>query len=385
MTLEIGLVTATRAEWGLVRPVAEAIRRHPALALRLLVTGTHLSAAHGETIDEIRSAGFAAPEAVPILAGGDDARAVALTLANATAAFGDLLTASRPDLLLIPGDRYEMLGIAAAALVARVPIAHLFGGDTTEGAFDEQIRHAITKMAHVHLVTTEVAARRVRQLGEDPANVHVVGSPGLDTIGTFRPLPRAEVFRRAGLALRPDLILVTFHPPTLDAVPGPVQMRALLAALDGLGGDVAILITGSNTDTAGREMAALAAAFAAGRANAAYRESLGHELYLSALAAARMVVGNSSSGLYEAPSFRIPTVDIGDRQRGRLKAASVIGCRPETGAIAAAMARALDLDCSGVINPYGDGHAAERIVGVLAGLGDPGRLLKKHFHDIERS
>lgn len=387
MTLRVGLVTATRAEWGLMRPVAEAIRRHPDLDLALAVTGTHLSAAHGETICEIRDAGFEPAMTAPILAPGDDAASVAATLGNAVAAFGARLPSLGSDILIVPGDRYEMLGAAAAALVQRIPLAHVFGGDTTEGAFDEAIRHAITKMAHVHFATTEASARRVRQLGEDPANVHVVGSPGLDTIRTFTPLPRAEVFRRAGLEPRTRLVLVTFHPPTLDAVPGPAQMHELLAALDGQAEahDVAILITGSNADTSGREMTGMAADFASARSNVAFIESLGHALYLSALTAAAMVVGNSSSGLYEAPSFGIPTVNIGDRQRGRLKAASVIDCAPERSAIAAAMVRAATLDCSSVVNPYGDGFASDRIAGVLAALGDPRRLLKKHFHAIEGS
>lgn len=380
--LHVAVITSTRAEWGLLRPVAEAIRSEPALRLSIFATGSHLSPAFGNTVDEITRAGFDVTERVPALADGDDARAVTRSLANVTAGFADLFAARSPDILLVPGDRYEMLGVAGAALIARLPVAHLFGGDVTEGAFDEAIRHSITKMAHVHLVTTEEAGRRVRQLGEDPAHVHVVGSPGLDVIRTAPRVPREEVFRRVGLAPREKLALVTFHPPTLDEAGGPEQMRELLAALDGLGDDTAILLTGSNADTKGREMSRLAAAFAADRPRAAYRDSLGHELYLSALAAASVVIGNSSSGLYEAPSFAIPTVNIGDRQRGRTKARSVIDCAPGRNAIAAALATARELDCSDVVNPYGDGHASARIASILKHVGNPRRLLKKTFFDL---
>jgi len=382
MTLVVGLATSTRAEWGLVRPVAEAIRAEAGLSLRIYATGTHLSDAFGRTASEITRAGFAIAEELPILADGDDAVAISATLANATRAFAGLFSERPPDLLLVPGDRYEMLGVAQAALVGRIPVAHLFGGDVTEGAFDESIRHAITKMAHVHFVTNEAARRRVCQLGEDPRRVHLVGSPGLDTIATFAPMGRRAFFERLGLAERPSLALVTFHPPTLDETAGTEQMQTLLGTLAELGPDVAIVLTGSNADTQGRAMSALARHFAETHAGAVYRESLGHELYLTALAHARIVIGNSSSGLYEAPSFRIPTVNIGDRQRGRLRADSVVDCGSEASEIGAAIRTALELDCSAVVNPYGDGRASERIVGVLAGLGDPRRLLKKTFHDL---
>ncbi|HRK17671.1 MAG TPA: UDP-N-acetylglucosamine 2-epimerase [Hyphomicrobiaceae bacterium] len=386
MTLTVGLVTSTRAEWGLVRPVATAIREQKGLGLRVLVTGTHLSDAFGRTIDEVRGGGFTVDEEVPILADGDDARAVSATLAAATRGFADVFAVRPPDILLVPGDRYEMLGVAAAALVARVPVAHLFGGDVTEGAFDESIRHAITKMAHVHFVTTEVARQRVCQLGEDPAMVHAVGSPGLDAIRAFVPMDRAAFFARLGMPERPSVALVTFHPPTLDDVDGVAQMQSLLGVLAGLGPEFATIITGSNADTRGRAMSALARDFAADRDGVVYRDSLGHDLYLNALAHARIVIGNSSSGLYEAPSFRIPTVNIGDRQRGRLRAGSVVDCKPDAADIRGAIRTALGLDCSSVVNPYGDGHASGRIAQVLAGLGDPRRLLKKTFHDLgERS
>jgi UDP-hydrolysing UDP-N-acetyl-D-glucosamine 2-epimerase len=378
---EVLLVTGGRADWGLLKSPARLLRDDPRFALRLLATGAHLDPALGETVREIEDEGFAVAHRVPILQGSaDDAAAATAAMARATEGVGHVLAAAPPDLTLVLGDRYEILAAVSAALLARVPVAHIAGGDVTEGAVDDSIRHAITKMSHLHFVTNAQAAERVAQLGEDPARIHVVGSPGLDGLTERAQVPPAELRADLGLPAEGPLLLVTFHPPTLDETPGLRQFAELTAALDALGPGVALLFTGSNADPEGRRLTEAARAHAEARPNAAFRDSLGHARYFAALAAAAAVVGNSSSGLYEAPSFGIPTVNVGSRQDGRLRAESVIDVAPEKAAILQALRRALETDASGAVNPYGDGRAGERIVEVLAGLEAPRTLLRKRFH-----
>ena len=287
----------------------------------------------------------------------------------------------RPDLVLLLGDRFEILAAAQAALVLLIPVAHIAGGDTTEGAIDEAMRHAVSKMAHLHFVTNADSARRVRQLGEDPAHVYAVGSPGIDAIRQVRLLPKAALSAALGFELRARNLLVTYHPATLDGELNRPHCAALLDALEGLGGEVGLLFTHPNADAGGRELSAMIDAFVAAHPNARSFRSLNRELYLSCMKICDAVVGNSSSGLYEAPSLGRPAVNIGDRQQGRLRAASVIDCAPEAKAISQAIGKAWTLDCSGIENPYGDGRSAPRIVERLASLPDYRALLKKRFHD----
>lgn len=378
---EVLLVTGTRADWGLLRSPARLMRHDARFCLRILATGAHLDEAMGATAAEIEADGFAIAHRVPILEpGADDAAAVTRALARAVDGIGAILAEAPPDLMLVLGDRYEILGAVSAAQMARVPVAHIAGGDITEGAIDDAIRHAITKMSHLHFVTNAESAMRVRQMGEDPDRVHVVGSPGLD--GLLEARQEAPEALRARLGLAPDgpLLLVTFHPATLESDSSLDQFAELTAALDALPSSVALLFTGSNADTEGRRLTEAARGYAERRPNSAFRHSLGHDGYASALGAATAVVGNSSSGLYEAPSFGIPTVNIGDRQAGRLRADSVIDCAPAREAIAAALARALVMDARDVVNPYGDGRSGARIVEILAALEVPSSLLRKRFH-----
>lgn len=380
--LHIAAVTGSRADFGLMSPVYEAIRGDDGFTFSLLVTGAHLDGSHGHTFEEIEGAGFEIAARIPATDPGDDAAAVARATASGLAGFGNLLARLRPDLLLLPGDRYEILAAAVAALFAKVPVAHFFGGDVTAGAYDEAIRHSITKMAHIHFPTNADAKGRLIQTGEDPSHIHVVGSPALDRLKAFRPLKRSAFFSEVGLEPRPCLLLVSFHPETLDLVSSREHLDELLAALEGEdAGTTAMLITGSNADNEGRALSRRLEEFAIAPGRR-FCISLGHKLYFNALSHASIVIGNSSSGLYEAPSFKVPTVDIGDRQKGRVRAASVIHCAPERGAIEAAIYRAHNLDCGNVENPYGDGHATDRIMAVLRGIGDPRRLLKKTFRDL---
>lgn len=380
--MKVCVVTGSRAEYGLLQWVMHDLREDDAFELQVVVAGGHVSPQFGLTWREIERDGFPISAKVEMLLAGDTPVATAKAMALGTIGFAEAFDRLAPDLVMILGDRFEMLAAAQAALVARIPIAHIAGGDTTEGAFDEAIRHSITKMAHLHFVTNDDAARRVRQLGENPAHIHAVGSPGLDHLHRTRLLDRAGFAQAIGFELRPRNLLVTFHSVTLDDKPADEPFAELLAALGELGNDVGLIVTRPNADTFGRNLNHMIDAFAAGRANVSVHTSLGQLRYLSALAHVDAVVGNSSSGLYEAPSFKIPTVNVGDRQKGRLRAASVIDCPAEREAIARAIGAAFAMDCSAVVNPYGDGRSAEKIVAALRAAGDPRRLVKKHFFDL---
>jgi UDP-N-acetylglucosamine 2-epimerase (non-hydrolysing)/GDP/UDP-N,N'-diacetylbacillosamine 2-epimerase (hydrolysing) len=379
--LRILAVTGGRADWGYLAPPLTLLREDPAFKVALAVTGQHLVREGKSSLAAIREDGFHIDARLDMLLGDDSAVGVTKSLGVELIGIADVLARLQPNLLMILGDRYEILGIAEAALIARVPIAHLAGGDVTEGAFDDAIRHSITKMSHLHFVTNAESARRVRQLGEDPARIHNVGSTGLDRIRMMKPMPRDIFFQTIGMTPRKRNLLITFHPATLDD-DSDHQCNELLRALDQLGPDTGLLFTGVNADPLGRALEAPIGTFVRDRDNALEVPSLGSPLYCSALSHFDMVVGNSSSGLYEAPSFRIPTVNIGERQKGRLRAASVIDCAPECAAILSAIDRATTLNCTDVINPYGDGYASGRILSVLKGIDDPAQMLKKRFFDV---
>lgn len=379
---KICVVTGSRADYGLLYWVMKEIRDDSGLELQIVATGMHLSPEFGLTHKVIEADGFLIDAKVEMLLSSDTPVGIAKSVGLGVIGFADALDRLRPDILLLLGDRYEILAAAQAALVARIPIAHIAGGDSTEGAFDESIRHAITKMAHLHFVTNEVAACRVRQLGENPNHVVNAGSPGIDYINRLELIGRAELQDMLDIRFRKVNLLVTFHPVTLDAQSAVDQLEELLAALAGLGQEVGIVFTMPNADTGGRALIRRVEGFVASHANARAFTSLGQERYLSLMSHVDAVVGNSSSGLYEAPSLGKPTVNIGDRQKGRLQASSVINCGPVTGAIAEAISKALSLDATGVVNPYGDGNSSVRIKDCLKGVPDPAALLKKHFFDV---
>ena len=379
---KICIVTGSRAEYGLLYWLMKEIQADPGLELQIIVTGAHLSAEHGLTYQTIEMDGFKINAKVEMLLSSDTPVGIAKSVGLGVIGFADVLEQVKPDILVLLGDRYEMLAVAQAALVARIPVAHIAGGDTTEGAFDEAIRHCITKMAHLHFVTNNEAAARVRQLGENPAHIFNVGSPGLDFIKRTTPLVRGELEIALDFRFMERNLLVTFHPVTLETESAELQFRELCKALEMLGGDIGVIFTKPNADTDGRVIANLMDEYVATHPNARAYKSLGQLRYLSLMALVDAVVGNSSSGLYEAPSCGKPTVNIGDRQKGRLRATSVIDCSTNAEPIREAILRAFSIDCTGAINPYGDGNSSVRIKDSLKHIADPRTLLKKHFFDL---
>jgi GDP/UDP-N,N'-diacetylbacillosamine 2-epimerase (hydrolysing) len=319
-----------------------------------------------------------------MLLSADTPTALAKSMGLGLMGVGDALQLLRPDLLLVLGDRFEIFAAAAAATVARIPIAHAHGGETTEGAFDESMRHSITKMSHLHFVAAEDYRRRVIQLGEDPERVFLVGGLGVDKIRKLDLLGREALENALGFEFGEKNLLITFHPATLENATSAEQMKELLGALDALG-DTHLIFTMPNADTGGHELIAMIEQFVASRSNSRAYVSLGDLRYLSCIRHVDGVVGNSSSGLTEVPSFGKGTVNIGDRQRGRLKASSVIDCEPNREAIGAALQRLFSPGFRAALtatrNPYGEGGASEKIVGVLRDF--PLRsILKKSFHDF---
>ena len=379
---KICVITGSRAEYGLLYWLLKGIQEDSGLELQIIVTGMHLSPEFGLTYKVIEQDGFTLDAKVEMLLASDTPVGIAKSIGLGVIGFADALDRLRPDMLVLLGDRFEILAAAQAALVARIPIAHIAGGDTTEGAFDEAIRHSITKMAHLHFVTNEVAAQRVRQLGESPEHVYNVGSPGLDQIKRLKLLSRDELQQELAFEFRQRNLLVTFHPVTLESQPAHAQFQELLSALSSLGSDVGIIFTKPNADTGGKALIQMMDEFAVMHPNAKAYTSLGQLRYLSALSHVDAVVGNSSSGLYEAPSFKKPTVNIGDRQKGRIQADSVINCGPAADEIAWAITSSFEMDCSNVANPYGDGNSTFRILSILKSVPDLQRLLKKHFFEV---
>lgn len=378
--MRIAAVTGGRADWGLLSVPLAALRDHQGFQLSLIATGQHLAAGEADSLAQIVADGFDVAERVDIEVGDDSPAGVARSAGLATAGIGAALQRIQPDLLILLGDRYEILAAGLAALLARIPVAHLCGGDVTEGAMDDSMRHALTKLSHLHFVSNAAARERVIQLGEDPAHVHCVGSPGLDRIRQTPVMPAEAFFQSVDLD-RPRTLLVTYHPATIKADP-LAECREMLAALHDLGPEVGLIFTGSNADPGARGIDGLIGAFVESHGNARAFRTLGARRYFSALAHVDAVVGNSSSGLYEAPSFSVPTVNIGDRQKGRLRAASVIDCSGEREAIGAAIAEALARGRRPVENPYGDGRTSERILAVLEGLDAPQNLVRKRFLDL---
>lgn len=363
--ITIDVITTTRAEYGLMRPLIRRMIEDSDIQMNLIVTGTHLSEKYGNTYKEIERDGFPIAARIPILGEMSGAIGVSQTMANAIVGFTQYLTANKPDFILVDGDRYETLGVCIAAVNSNVPIIHCSGGATTEGAADECYRHSMTKMAYLHFPTTDIYRNRIIQMGESPERVFTVGSMGLENILQINYLSKDVLSEQIGWPLTKPFSVVTFHPVTLENNTCEQQLNELLKACDARQ-DMQFIFTKANADNGGDQINQILDEYAERSTNAICVTSLGAVRYLSALKHAEFVMGNSSSGIIEAPSMKIPTINIGDRQRGRLQAQSIINCAPKTAEIMNAIDKALSPEfknfCKHVVNPNGDGKTSEKIV-----------------------
>ena len=383
----ICVVTGSRAEYGLLYWVLRGIEKAEDLELQLVVTGMHLSPEFGLTYRQIEADGFSITRKVEMPLSCDSAAGIAKSTGLGLIGFGDAFESLKPDVVVMLGDRFELLAAASAALFATLPIAHIHGGEVTTGAFDEAIRHSITKMSHLHFTSTETYRQRVIQLGEHPDRVFDVGAPGLDNIHRLELLHRVALEQAIGLTLGDRSLLVTWHPVTLEPGKTRKNFQALLNALEELD-DVRLIFTKANADTQGRVINRMIDDYVAARGDTTVvHASLGQLRYLSALKHVDGVVGNSSSGIIEAPSLCTGTVNIGDRQRGRVRAASIIDCDSNEMSITAALETLLSNDFQATLrdveNPHGSGDVAEKIVEVLRTHPLTG-ILKKSFYDFPR-
>ena len=384
MSRKICIITGTRAEYGLLRWVIESVRDAPELELQLVVTGMHLSPEFGLTYREIEKDGFKINYKIEMLLSSDTPAGLAKSMGLGLIGFGDAFQKLHPDLILVLGDRFEIFSAVSAAMVAQIPVAHIHGGEATEGLIDEPIRHSISKMSHLHFVAAEEYRKRVIQLGENPGRVFLVGGMGIDNIRKMDLLDRSTLEDALDFKLGLKNLLITFHPVTLENATSAQQMSELLAALKMLE-DTHLIFTMPNADTFGRVIFEMIKKFVAENLYARAYTSLGQLKYLSCIRHVDGVVGNSSSGLIEVPSFSKGTINIGDRQRGRLKAKSVIDCSPKQRSITASLqklySKEFQLILKTVKNPYGDGGASEKVVDTLirTPLKD---ILKKRFFDL---
>lgn len=383
----ISVLTASRAEYGLLKPIITKLNTVEEFDLRIVATGMHLSLEFGQTYKEIEQDHFALDKKIEILTDSDTPASVSKSMGLAMIGFGEYFEELKPDLLIVLGDRYETLAVCCAAMNARIPIAHLYGGETTEGAVDESIRHAITKMSYLHFTSTEEYRKRVIQLGEAPERVFTVGAIGIENIKNTKLLTKPAL--EQNISFKPDqpYAVVTFHPVTLEDNNVKEQFLALLEACD-KHRELNYIFTKANADTHGRIINEMIDLYAHERKNVVAFASLGMIRYLSTLKYSTLVIGNSSSGLLEAPSFGIPTVNIGDRQKGRLQSSSVINCATDADAIDEAITRAISKKFKAIaastVNPYGNGDTSDKIIEVLKEFILQDKInLKKQFYNID--
>ena len=381
---KICIVTGTRAEYGLLYWLMKEVEADPDLELQIIATGMHLSPEFGLTYQQIEADGFTLNAKVEMLLSSDSPAGIGKSMGVGVMGFADALARLEPDIMVVLGDRFEILAAVCAALPFTIPIAHISGGEATEGLIDEPIRHSITKMSHLHFVALPTYGQRVIQMGEEPWRVILSGAPGLDTISRFTHLDPTSLAERHGIDVGGRPLVVTYHPVTLEYERTGYQIDELLAALEEVGEPV--VFTYPNADTSGRLIIKKIEGFVASHHWAQSVVNLGAEGYLSLLHYAKAMVGNSSSGIIEAASFQLPVVNIGSRQRGREQSANVIDSDYDRGAVAAAIKLALSPEhlksIEGIVNPYGDGHAAERIVERLKSVQLDDALIVKPFHNL---
>jgi UDP-hydrolysing UDP-N-acetyl-D-glucosamine 2-epimerase len=380
---KICVVTGSRAEYGLLRWLMEEIRADDRLELQVAATGMHLSPEFGSTYRDIEADGFRIDAKVDMQLSDDNPAGITRSVGLGVIGFADVMQDLQPDLVVVLGDRFEILAAVQSAVLARIPVAHIHGGELTEGAIDDAIRHALTKMSHLHFTAAEPYRRRVIQMGEEPSRVFNVGAAGLDAMKRVKRIARKDFESAIGMTLANPTFLVTCHPETLEER----NSETVLALLDALGRfpQSRIIFTGANADAGGRTIDDAVMRYVAGRPErTVFRVSLGQQLYLAALAYVDVVIGNSSSGVIEAPAFGVPTVNIGDRQKGRLRSDSVIDCAPDVSEIAAAIERALSPEFRDIARKtrpaYGTGDTARQICKVLADT-SLDEIRRKRFYD----
>ena len=381
MTLRIAVVTVARSDYGILYPILKALRVDDAMDLQLIVAAAHLDPKFGNTVEEIERDGFAIASRVPIKMAGDSRLDVALAIGAGIEGFAAELQQIKPDLLLLLGDRYETFAAAIAALPLRIPIAHLHGGELTYGAIDDAMRHAITKLSHIHFAASDRYAQRIRQMGEEPWRIHNTGSPAIDSIMMVETIEKAKLDAEFGLDLSRTL-LITYHPVTLDGHSSE-QVSNLLAAVEA--SDCSLLFTYPNADSDNDRVIELVKEFVRTHDNARLLQNLGHRRYHNVQKYAAAMVGNSSSGIIEAASFRLPVVNVGSRQAGRIRASNVIDVGGSREEIARGIQKALSPEfrekLRNLRNPYGDGGAAAKILAVLKNVKLGPDLLMKKFVD----
>ena len=382
---KICIVTGTRAEYGLLKPVIDRVYHANTMELHLVVTGMHLSPEFGLTYREIEEDGYPIDTKIEMLLSSDTSAGVTKSMGVALLGFADYFDENRSDIVVLLGDRYEALMAATAAMMARIPIAHIHGGETTEGAVDEAIRHSITKMSHLHFTATEAYRNRVIQLGEQPQNVYCVGALGVENVKAVSLLDRKTLEESIGLTFRTPTIMVTYHPVTLENQTAGEQFGNLLKVI-GRHKELQVIFTKANADPNGRIVNQMIDDYVEkNHTRCRAYTSLGQLRYLSALQFCNLVMGNSSSGIIEVPSFGIPTIDIGDRQRGRVSAESVIHCENGERDIERALVQAMSQEFRDSIrsmkNPYEGSHTSKQIVEVVEESLERGINLKKKFYD----
>lgn len=384
--MKICVVTGTRAEYGLLKPIIDRIYRNKNLQLQLVVTGMHLSTEFGYTYQEIEADGYPITAKIEMLLSSDTPTGITKSMGVELIGLADYFESHRPDIVVILGDRYEMLMVATAAMIARVPIAHIHGGELTEGLIDEAIRHSITKMSHLHFTTTCEYRNRVIQLGENPSSVYQVGALGIENIKIIKLLSRVELERELKFTFDKTTLMVTYHPLTLECETAQKQFANILNVFD-LHPEIKLIFTKANSDTNGRIINQMIDDYVSKNAERSIAfTSMGQMRYLSALQFCACVIGNSSSGIIEVPSFGIPTINIGDRQKGRICAESVMSCGNDIQEIEAALSRSLShefrVKANKCNNPYEGKNTSETILQVIVQALHQGIKLKKTFYDI---
>ena len=377
----ISVVTTSRADYGIYKPVLDELQASSEIRLELLVSGMHLSPDFGMTVRDIERDGYPITERIEMLIASDSPEAISKAMGLGTLGFAQAYARKRPDILIALGDRFEMHAAVVAALPFKIPVAHIHGGEVTEGAIDDALRHSMTKMSHLHFVSTREYKCRVVQMGEEPWRVVVSGAPALDNLRRAQLLSRTGLEERFKVDLSVPPLLVTFHPETLDHERTESHISNLLRAIE----DAAfpVVFTGPNADTSGRIIAGRIREFCRTHDRAWLIDNLGQQAYFSLMSLCACMVGNTSSGLIEAPALRVPVVNIGTRQTGRIRSKNVIDCAYDRAAVLAAIRRAVSSDfrasLDDLVNPYGDGHAAPRIVSTLETVALDERLIRKRF------